>query len=117
MRKSHLLLVAVVAMTSGSALGCYVSSDPPPPAAPPPPEPEAVVESPPAPPPPQAEPAPPPPPAPDQEWVVGYYGWNGHAYDWRRGHYERRPHAGARWNAGHWESRGRGKVWIEARWE
>ncbi len=113
MRKSR-LFVAVVAVMAGGSMGCYVSSDPPPPAAP---AQETVVEEAPAPPPPVVEPAPPPPPAPDQEWVVGYYGWNGRAYEWRRGHYERRPHAGARFVTGHWERRGRGQVWIEARWE
>jgi hypothetical protein len=100
MRKTQ-LLVAVATLAFSGALGCYVSTDPPPPAPPPPP----------------VEPAPPAPPAPDQEWVVGYYRWDGRAYAWERGHYERRPHPGARWNPGHWEARGRGKVWIEARWE
>jgi hypothetical protein len=115
MRKTQ-LLVAVVTLAFSGALGCYVSSDPPPPA-PPPPSGEVVVESPPEPPPPQAEPPPPAPPAPDQAWVGGYYRWDGHAYGWERGHYERRPHANARWIAPHWEARGRGRVWIEARWE
>jgi hypothetical protein len=50
-------------------------------------------------------------------WVTGYYGWEGRAYVWHRGHYERRPHVNARWVAPHWEARGRGKVWISGRWE
>jgi hypothetical protein len=106
-----------VLVVAAPLCACYVEAGPPPPPGPPPPQGEVVVEQPPAPPPPEAEPPPPPPPTPDAYWVVGYHRWNGRAYIWERGHFEHRPHANARWVGAHWEHRGRGNVWIEARWE
>jgi len=52
-----------------------------------------------------------------ENWVGGYQRWNGHAYLLEKGHYERRPHANAKYVAGHWEERGRGRVWVDAHWE
>jgi hypothetical protein len=108
------LLFAVVLPLAG----CYVGTEPPPPPPPSAPVQTEVVEAPPPPPPPPpGEPAPPPPPGPDYQWIAGYQHWNGHGYGWERGHYERRPHPGARYNEGHWEDRGRGHVWVEGRWD
>jgi hypothetical protein len=49
--------------------------------------------------------------------VQGYYGWAGHEYRWHKGHYERRPHAGAHWVPAHWEGHARGKTWVEGHWQ
>ena len=95
---------------STSSSPAYVEPAPPPPQA-------VVVQSPPpapAPPPPEVVP---PPPSPEHIWIVGYHRWNGRAYEWQRGHYERRPHANARYVAGHWEMRGSGHVWIDGHWQ
>jgi len=77
---------------------------------------EVVVADPPPPPPPVVEAPPPPPPQPGMIYIQGYHHWDGHAYVWMRGHYERPPRANARFTPGHWEARGRGKVWINGRW-
>ena len=86
-------------------------------AAPPPPAGEVVVESPPPPPPPVVEAPPPPPPQPELVYVQGYHRWDGRVYVWERGHYERPPRRNAHLVPAHWEARGRGKVWINARWD
>jgi hypothetical protein len=91
--------------------GCYVRAEPAAPVA----QGEVVVaEAPPAPPP-VAEPVPPPPEA-GVVWVAGFHRWDGHRYVWERGHYMRPPHRNARFVPGHWEARGRGKVWINGHW-
>ena len=77
---------------------------------------EVVVESPPPPPPVQVEVVP-APPSPEHFWIAGYHRWDGRAYVWVPGRYDRRPHAGAVWRPARWEARGRGRVWVEARWE
>jgi hypothetical protein len=102
-----------------SPAGCYVgpASGGPPPPPPPPQQQTEVVESPPPPPPPQPDPPPPPAPGPDYEWIGGYQRWNGHGYGWEKGHYEHRPHSGARWQQAHWEQHGRQHVWVEGRWD
>lgn len=92
-------------------VGCYVEAEP----ATPSDANEVVVASPPPPPPPPPEPAP-PPPRPGQVWIAGYHRWNGRAYVWERGHYERPPRSNARYVPAHWEARGRGKVWVNGHW-
>ncbi len=100
-----------------SLAGCYVETQPDPSVAPPPPPGEVVVANPPPPPPPEVEPPPPAPPEPGFIWVVGAHRWDGRAYVWERGHYERPPRAGAGYVQGHWEERrGRGKVWVNGHW-
>jgi hypothetical protein len=94
-----------------SATGCAVEATATPPVV----EGEVVV-SPPPPPAAEVEVAP-ASPGPEYFWVGGYHRWNGRAYVWIRGRYERRPHARAVWRAAHWEPRGRGHVWIEGRWD
>ncbi len=111
-------LVCLFAFSCLCVSGCYVVTDPPPAQSAPPPAAEPVmVEAPPPPPPAPPPEAAPPPPSPDHYWVVGYHRWNGHGYRWERGHYERRPHARARYVPAHWEARGNAHVWMEAHWE
>ena len=105
------LLAALPVLAILSISGCYVESGTPPPANP------AYVEAPPpapTPPPPEAVP---PAPSPEHVWVAGYNRWNGRAYEWQSGHYERRPHSNAQYVAGHWEKRDRGHVWVDGHWQ
>jgi hypothetical protein len=101
-------LIAASALYAG---GCSIETRPPAYY----PEQPVVYEAPPALPP--AAPVPPPPPSPDQTWIAGHHRWNGHTYVWHEAHYERRPHAHARYVPGHWERRGRGRTWIDAHWD
>jgi hypothetical protein len=110
MRKLQLLTSVLVLVSSPMMAACYVGT------APPPPNNEVAYNDPPPPPPPQQE-APPPPPPEGQVWVPGEQHWNGHAYEWHQGHYERPPRANARHVAGHWEQHGRQKTWVDAHWE
>jgi hypothetical protein len=107
-------------LLAAAPAGCYVETGPaePDPAYAPAPAAEPVVyEAPPAPPPaPVAEPIP-ASPGPEYYYVQGYQRWDGHRYQWTRGHYERRPRANARYVAAHWEPRGRGRVWVEGHWQ
>lgn len=110
MRKLQLLTsVLVLSTASMVTTGCYVSSGPAPAN-------DAAYNEPPPPPPPQSEPPPPPPPE-GQVWVAGEQHWNGHAYEWHQGHYERPPRPNSRHVAGHWEQHGRQKTWVDAHWE
>ena len=100
-------LIVFTSLASLPAVGCYVearTAD------------AGEVEAPPPPPPPVQE-VPPPAPGPEFVWIAGIHRWNGHAYVWVGGHYERRPHDRARWIAGHWERHGRGHVWVEGHWD
>jgi hypothetical protein len=91
--------------------GCYVQAGSAVPVA----EGEVVVADPPPPPPPVVEPVP-PPPAVGVVWVAGYHRWDGRAYVWERGRYERPPHGRAHFVPGHWEARHHGHVWIHGHW-
>jgi hypothetical protein len=71
------------------------------------------------------EPPPPPAPVAEQEgpspgpeyvWIGGYHRWDGHAYIWVHGHYDRRPHPRANWVPAHWEARGRAHVFVDGHW-
>lgn len=107
---TSILVLTTLPITAAMMSGCYVGTSPPPP------PPVDAYNDPPPPPPPQNEP--PPPPAPEgQVWVAGEQHWNGHAYEWQQGHYERPPRANARHVGGHWEQRGRQKTWVDAHWE
>jgi hypothetical protein len=110
MNNSTFASLTFVVLTSALA-GCYVETQPVAADA----SGEVVVADPPPPPPPLVEP-PPPPAEPGTLWVAGYHRWDGRAYVWERGHYERPPRANARFLPGHWEARGRGKVWINGHW-
>jgi hypothetical protein len=109
--KRTFLLVSIATLgLAGSFNGCscHVESGPPV---------ETVYESEPPPPPPPQQEVVPASPGAEWVWVGGYHRWDGHAYVWVRGRYERRPHAAAHWRAAHWEARGRAHVWVEGRWE
>ncbi len=59
----------------------------------------------------------PPPPSPDHMWIEGYQRWDGHAYIWMPGRFERRPHRQrTRWVPARWEPRAKGHVWVEGHW-
>jgi hypothetical protein len=108
--KTKVLFLSIATLgLAGSFNGCscHVESAPP----------ETVYEAEPPPPPPPIAEAPPASPGPEFVWIGGYHRWDGHAYIWIHGHYDRRPHAAAHWQPAHWENRGRGHVWIEGRWE
>lgn len=51
-----------------------------------------------------------PPPGPGQNWVPGYWSWNGTRHDWTAGHWEAPPRRNARWVEPRWTRRG-------GRWE
>lgn len=71
-----------------------------------------------APPPPRYEVVPvlPPDRVVREYWQPGYWRWNGHEHVWVDGRYAVRPRAGAVWNAGRWERRGPGWVFVEGHW-
>ena len=112
----HLAWAALpFALLSTSVMGCYVEAGSQ--VGPPPPQGEVIVDSEPPPPPPPPQEVVPVSPGPDYVWIGGYNRWDGHRYVWTRGRYDRRPHANARWNAPHWEARGRGHVFVEGHWQ
>src|SRR5437870_2801917 len=41
-------------------------------------------------------------PGPEYVWLPGYYNWDGRAYAWVPGRWERAPRARVRWIPGHW---------------
>jgi len=55
-------------------------------------------------------------PGPGYVWIAGYHAWNGTAYVWTRGRWERPPHPGARWVAHRWVRRGHGWVLMQGHW-
>jgi hypothetical protein len=56
-------------------------------------------------------------PGPDYVWVGGYHRWDGNAYVWEPGKWERPPHEHAVWVAPRWEHRHDGYVFVEGRWK
>lgn len=56
-------------------------------------------------------------PGPGFVWVAGFYRWDGRAYIWRPGRWERPPHPHARWEQGRWEQHGNhGWRYKEGHW-
>src|SRR5262245_51361198 len=56
-------------------------------------------------------------PEPGYIWLPGYYAWNGAAYVWVPGRWERPPRVRARWVPAHWEhSRKYGWYFVEGHW-
>jgi hypothetical protein len=47
-------------------------------------------------------------------WVAGSHRWNGRRYESIPAHYERRTRPRASYVPGHWETRGRERIWINA---
>ena len=56
-------------------------------------------------------------PGPGYVWIPGYHVWNGRAYVWRGGRWDRPPRAGARWVAPRWvHNRRNGWYLVEGHW-
>ena len=55
-------------------------------------------------------------PGPGYVWVGGYHRWDGHAYGWVPGRWERPPKPHARWVAHHYVRRNGGWVFVEGHW-
>jgi hypothetical protein len=55
-------------------------------------------------------------PSPEHVWVAGYHRWDGNAYVWEAGRWEKPPHAHAVWVAPKWEHRKDGYVMTEGHW-
>lgn len=56
-------------------------------------------------------------PGPGYVWIPGYHSWNGRAYLWRPGRWERAPRRNARWVPARWVHDGRrGWYLIEGHW-
>jgi len=55
-------------------------------------------------------------PGPEFVWIRGYHRWDGAAYVWVPGRWERRPRAGVVWVEGHWRHHRNGWYWIEGHW-
>jgi hypothetical protein len=55
-------------------------------------------------------------PGPGFVWIRGFYRWDGAAYTWNPGHWERRPQERAVWVPGRWRHHSRGWYWVEGRW-
>jgi len=56
------------------------------------------------------------PPSRVHVWIAGYYSWDGSAYAWVPGHWERPPRAYAIWIPGHWRRHVRGWYWVPGHW-
>lgn len=56
-------------------------------------------------------------PGPDYVWIRGYHRWEGNAYVWTPGRWERPPHARAKWVEGRWRHDRNGWYWVEGRWK
>jgi len=55
-------------------------------------------------------------PGPGYVWVNGYHRWDGRAYAWAPGRWERPPHARAHWVQHRWVHRNNGWVLVEGHW-
>jgi hypothetical protein len=55
-------------------------------------------------------------PGPGYVWVGGYHRWDGNAYVWTPGRWDRPPHEHARWVAHRWVHRNGGYVLVEGHW-
>jgi len=55
-------------------------------------------------------------PGPDYVWTPGYHRWDGRAYVWSPGEWQRPPHHHAHWVAAHWVHHHNGWVLVEGHW-
>jgi hypothetical protein len=55
-------------------------------------------------------------PGPHYAWIGGYHRWDGRAYVWVSGRWERPPREHAVWVAPRWHHRGGHWVFVEGRW-
>jgi hypothetical protein len=58
----------------------------------------------------------PPPPGQGHVWIDGYWDWNGHKYDWQRGHWAVPPHGRAVWVAPRYEKHEQGYRYMPGQW-
>jgi hypothetical protein len=56
-------------------------------------------------------------PSKEHVWIAGYHNWDGHAYVWVPGRWERPPRPHAVWVAHTWKKRGDGYVMVEGHWK
>jgi hypothetical protein len=56
-------------------------------------------------------------PGPGYVWIAGYHRWDGRAYVWEPGRWERpdRPYH-HRWVPGHWRETHHGWMWVDGHW-
>ena len=55
-------------------------------------------------------------PGPGYVWIPGYHRWNGGAYVWTPGRWDRPPRVRARWVPSHWAQDRRGWYFVDGRW-
>jgi hypothetical protein len=55
-------------------------------------------------------------PGPGYVWIAGYHRWDGGAYVWVPGRWDRPPHPHAHWVAHRWVHRHGGYVLVEGHW-
>ncbi len=55
-------------------------------------------------------------PGPGYVWVSGYHRWDGHAYVWVAGSWQRPPRPSQHWVAGAWRRDSHGYYFVEGRW-
>jgi len=56
-------------------------------------------------------------PGPGYVWIGGYHAWDGRAYVWRPGRWDRAPRANARWVPARWVHDGRhGWYFVDGHW-
>jgi hypothetical protein len=93
----------------------YVQAAPPPPGyveVDPPPGAVVITE---APPPDRYDPQP-PPPGPDFIWVTGFWVRESGTWIWQRGHWDRPPRPGLRYEPDHWQRVRGGYVRVQGGW-
>jgi hypothetical protein len=55
-------------------------------------------------------------PSRDHVWISGYHHWDGKAYGWQAGRWEKPPRVHARWVAPRYTHRHDGYVYTEGHW-
>lgn len=56
-------------------------------------------------------------PGPGHVWISGYHAWQGGAYVWIPGHWDRAPHTRAVWVSGTWKHHRDGWYWVDGHWK
>ena len=56
-------------------------------------------------------------PGPEFVWIDGYHRWDGNAYVWVPGRWDKPPRPHAHWIAHRWVKRGGGWVLVEGHWK
>jgi len=55
-------------------------------------------------------------PGPGYIWIDGYHRWDGRAYVWVAGRWERPPRPRAVWVPGRWAQDRHGYYWVDGHW-